>query len=414
MVVFADDDIWAVGGAVVHFDGSEWQRIDMGNSGYYDAMSIWGTSSNDLFIVDAYGYVFHFDGSTWTKERIDFDSSWSWLLYSVWGSSQNDVFVVGRSIHHFDGSEWTQMEIDLERSERLTSVWGSSGNDVFAVGRYIYHFNGSEWTRMEIDIDDAYKFENFQIIEGSSADNVFAVGKIEDAWAHFYDGSKWTLFEFDEKNKGSFSDVLAVSEKEVYIVGGIYRDGKLYQFDGDTWKLTVNAPTPLSKITRSPDGDIYVGGGFGYVGKYAQVPPFALVVYPRDGQDDVSLNTNVQVNFSEDVVPSSVAIVLKDGSHSITGALEFKNDIEVSFFPSESLKNDKTYVVEVTAKDLAGNSMAPYSWSFSTRAVPTVPIQNLPDPVIVTSDVENGCAESADNDSSDGDGDSCFIHSLLP
>ena len=51
-------------------------------------------------------------------------------LYSVWGSASDDVYVVGEEglLLHFDGSIWAETIIDTLRP---TVVWGSAADEVY-------------------------------------------------------------------------------------------------------------------------------------------------------------------------------------------------------------------------------------------------------------------------------------------
>ncbi|MBU1095353.1 MAG: hypothetical protein KKB34_02630, partial [Bacteroidetes bacterium] len=71
---FSENDIWAAGGAVEHYNGIEWKRIDAETINFRDEIldsvlynnstytSIWGTSSNDLYFASSKGRIIHWDG----------------------------------------------------------------------------------------------------------------------------------------------------------------------------------------------------------------------------------------------------------------------------------------------------------------------------------------------------------------
>jgi hypothetical protein len=56
-----------------------------------DGMAVWGSSGGDVFAVG--GTILHWNGSAWSAVT----SGTSTYLYGVWGSSGSDVFTVGGS-----------------------------------------------------------------------------------------------------------------------------------------------------------------------------------------------------------------------------------------------------------------------------------------------------------------------------
>lgn len=94
---FGSDDVYAVGAnpfEICHFNGSEWIPQDtelFAPNG--DNMSIWGTSSRNLFVANRNGHVLHFDGSTWTPLP-----RYTTSLSCVWGAGEGDVLVGGGGI----------------------------------------------------------------------------------------------------------------------------------------------------------------------------------------------------------------------------------------------------------------------------------------------------------------------------
>jgi hypothetical protein len=99
---------------------------------------VWGSSGSDVFAVG--GTILHYDGTDWSPMSSGTTQSLSGV--GVWGSSGSDVFAVGGTILHYDGSEWSDMSSGTTAG--LWDVWGSSGGDVFAVGSYgtILHYGG--------------------------------------------------------------------------------------------------------------------------------------------------------------------------------------------------------------------------------------------------------------------------------
>ena len=162
--------------------GPSWRPMDSETTS--DLMGVWGSSDHDVFAVGVNGTILHYDGSNWRRMESGADD---YTISAVWGSSDHDVFAVGWDsqistlILHYDGVRWRRME--SEPWGYLNSLWGSSGNDVFAVGvNGIIHYDGERWHKMEGGGDD-----QFRRVWGRSPNDVFVT-----SWRILhYDGTFW-------------------------------------------------------------------------------------------------------------------------------------------------------------------------------------------------------------------------------
>ena len=224
-------DVFAVGDTILHYDGSTWSRMEIATVAIerVKLSGVWGTSSSDVFAVGSIrnddwsleGAVLHYDGTTWSRMEIatvvlDHLSR----LSGVWGTSSSDVFAIGkgisrysitRTILHYDGTTWSTMDSGV--TSLLSDVWGTSASDVFAVGDEgtILHYDGSTWTVM----DSGTTAELFDVW-GSSSHDVFAVGG-RNTILH-YDGSKWSTMSSGTTNLTLYG-VWGSSPSDVFVVG---------------------------------------------------------------------------------------------------------------------------------------------------------------------------------------------------
>jgi hypothetical protein len=93
---FSMHDVYAVGTnpfEVCHFNGREWIPQDTGLYRGTDNRAIWGTSGDNLFVLDAMGAIIHYDGRSWTPLP-----RYAGGLSSLWGAEQGDLFVAGGGI----------------------------------------------------------------------------------------------------------------------------------------------------------------------------------------------------------------------------------------------------------------------------------------------------------------------------
>jgi hypothetical protein len=144
------DDIWAVGdkGTIIHWDGSEWRKIDAGISTRITA--IWGISQSEIYIVPISGVqssLYRYNGLSWEKifDNIGIYST------TLWKAESGNLLIGGTSLLEYDGSILQEVYIS-GRTRGIVKVRGSEINNVFTVGDFgeITHFNGVSW----INLDD--------------------------------------------------------------------------------------------------------------------------------------------------------------------------------------------------------------------------------------------------------------------
>ncbi|MCF8242806.1 MAG: hypothetical protein K9J16_15615 [Melioribacteraceae bacterium] len=216
---FSADDIWVVGGAVFHYDGIKWNRLDRSNDVLDDNSeytSVWGTSSDNVYLGNIYGKIIHWDGekasvlyelsdvgihdidgndekniwvasnnssvgkvilanyngTSW-KEITEIYPHFLYPLLTVNVINKKSILVGGNGVHAYDGTNWIDMGII--RNERLEKLRGDASNNVFAVGHYgaVFHYNGIDWQFYDEVYDPAGGIlESVRVI----GEKVYAVG----------------------------------------------------------------------------------------------------------------------------------------------------------------------------------------------------------------------------------------------
>jgi photosystem II stability/assembly factor-like uncharacterized protein/long-subunit fatty acid transport protein len=241
--------------------GDTWVPSHQGIPGPKSSLlGLFGISGTDVFAVGSDGYIFHYDGTTWTPMR----SSTVKLLWDVWASSADKVFAVGDNwnILHYDGNDWT---IDVEGDGTfppITSVWGSSETDIFAVDYWggIYHYDGNpqqSWTIMV-----GFSGNSLFSVWGSSGTDVFAVGAFGTIL--HYDGITWTIMV--SSSTENLSSVWGSSETDVFAAG---ENGTILHYDGTSWTPMVTPSTEhLSSVWGSSGTDAFAAGNNGTILHY--------------------------------------------------------------------------------------------------------------------------------------------------
>jgi hypothetical protein len=67
--VFSADNIWLCGNGVIRWNGQQFAEVPIPTSvwGPYQMNKLWGSSSDDLYVVGNGGNIAHYNGTSWTK-----------------------------------------------------------------------------------------------------------------------------------------------------------------------------------------------------------------------------------------------------------------------------------------------------------------------------------------------------------
>jgi hypothetical protein len=98
--------------------------------------------------------VLHYDGTAFTAVTLPGEPLGR-ALFKIWGTSSDDLFVVGEAgiIWHKEGAEWVNQSDPPVANGTLTTVHGCSRDDVYAVGgRDVLHFDGTAWSKVELSL----------------------------------------------------------------------------------------------------------------------------------------------------------------------------------------------------------------------------------------------------------------------
>src|SRR5262249_8006761 len=165
-------DIWAVGDAILHWDGSSWSTL---REAWPVLRAVTGRDASHAWAVGLDGEMQRWDGVSWNQV----DSGTSMNLLGVWASSEQDLWIVGDAStgRHWDGVKWTDYSDELVDPRypftRLPffTIWGSAPDDVYTVGQLgTFHWNGQSWTKVFDAVFDPYS------VWGSGRDDVWIAG----------------------------------------------------------------------------------------------------------------------------------------------------------------------------------------------------------------------------------------------
>jgi hypothetical protein len=102
-------------------------------------------------------------------------------------------------------------------------------------------------------------------------------------------------------------------------------------------------------------------------------PPTVTATSPAAGATGVAASTGVSATFTEDLQPGTASIAVSGPTGAVTGSTGYSSGARtLTFTPSSPLAASATYTATVSsARDLAGNTMTPVTWSFTTAASPS-------------------------------------------
>ncbi len=156
---FGPNDVWATGehGIILHYDGTAWTAVEAPTH-TYTLWGIWGISPTDMWAVGgvsaggAPSVIRHYDGTTWTD--VTGPTMSDELFFKVWGTATDDVWIVGTrgAALHWDGSAWTRTTTGT--TGRLLTARGRARDDVYAVGGLgtpiVIHWDGMAWSPVDV------------------------------------------------------------------------------------------------------------------------------------------------------------------------------------------------------------------------------------------------------------------------
>jgi hypothetical protein len=214
---FWENNIWfARGGSLVHYDGNSYYNdCDMNTLLDGSINKIWGSNSDNIFVVGGSGTTVNYDGSSWQK----LESGTQLRLTDIWGLAGNDIYAVGADMSsldnvvlHYDGISWKQLPTDQNRK---VAVWGTSPSNMYFAGDGVYHYNDRNYKSIHWPVTFLKIFSD--AIRGTALNNIFVCGSLYMIM-HF-NGINWHPYEQLTDFSGGRLIALAVINTDVFAVG---------------------------------------------------------------------------------------------------------------------------------------------------------------------------------------------------
>lgn len=182
----------------------------------------------------------------WTVDTLLSDDGFG--ITAVWGSSPDDIWIVASGasykdcLWYYDGIKWTKSSQWL--SSNFSSLFGIAENDVWAgdSDSRIWRYEGVTWVKYQELSMPGYTYVVTEDINGPSAENLYAVGFVDNNNGSGYkgailkfDGSKWNFLNIPDMRVG-FNYIVNANDG-TYLVTATNSDKgflyKLYTYDGD-------------------------------------------------------------------------------------------------------------------------------------------------------------------------------------
>lgn len=197
ILVFNENDIWFGIASLIHWNGTVYQSISTASFFQATVSKMWGTSSNDFYIVGTSGQIAHFNGTSWQRiesgTTLNINDIWgdynektqeweilavagnklqgsenkilrifegntsdqlnssgtAWPLRTLWFKASQKYYVAGSGVYKkkkVSDSYWKECILDIS-TYSTNSIRGLNINEIVAVGGFgeVLHFNGYSW-----------------------------------------------------------------------------------------------------------------------------------------------------------------------------------------------------------------------------------------------------------------------------
>ncbi|HEX3345693.1 MAG TPA: hypothetical protein VHS09_14015 [Polyangiaceae bacterium] len=149
-------DVWAVGGTpdggasapndvVLHFDGTSFTPAPLPQALGRAFFKVWGTASDDLYVVGEYGTIWHRTGTTWALEA-NAPPLATGNLTTVNGCSATEIYAVGgEDVLVRDGAGWSRANVTLENGVNGVSCAAPGNVAIVGFGGLKQRLVAGEW-----------------------------------------------------------------------------------------------------------------------------------------------------------------------------------------------------------------------------------------------------------------------------
>jgi hypothetical protein len=247
---FDSNGVWVQPYNAVHWDGTNWElkRIMFptdadqpdGHKSAKECNSIFLFNENDFVVSASVQVAFMNSANSYIIKKMDFKWEDRFTISSIWGTTSQDFYVVGNggNIAHYNGSSWTKIESGTELN--FYDIYGkyntkTNMHEIIAVASHIAQSKEREIVKIE---NNTVKPLSSEPIAWSISSLWFVpnrkyyIGGSGIYIKNLLENSNWNS-DLNNITNYYVTDILGIGLNNIFIVGAC---GIVFHFNGTTWK----------------------------------------------------------------------------------------------------------------------------------------------------------------------------------
>jgi hypothetical protein len=226
---FGENDIWFGGNGVIHWNGQQYIPAEIPSTvwGAFTINKLWGTSSNNLFLVGENGSIAQYANGTWTK----MESHTTVDLWDIWGIDDTHVWATGLNsrdghsvVLQYNGKQWTTLyDSDTQPFQtkyQFSRVWTDNPSRIYLDGGSGLHIMNLNNFIISSQINTGQTYISY-CLRGTRQNDIFDGGPAGE-FSHG-NGFSWYLYpEFKTLNDGDAWFTSVHPTKDFIVIGGLY------------------------------------------------------------------------------------------------------------------------------------------------------------------------------------------------
>lgn len=267
----AEDDVWIAGAnqgagpALMHWDGERWTQPETGLD-IGDLFWVHAFEDGTVYAAGTDGHILRGKGDDFEIMPTPDDMQEVWGL---WGASPDDMWAVGGLasggrgfVWRFDGDTWTAVDLDaaLPHPPAWFKAWGTAADDVWFCGMdgALMHWDGS----------------TFEALDAGTTRTLLTVNGRADGSLVTAVGGQFTATLVASEDGGPWHDVTPPGDPPLQTFGVFHRDDEAYavgmltlvlHHDGSAWSAQDVGDLPvfedLHGVWIDPAGGVWAAGG---------------------------------------------------------------------------------------------------------------------------------------------------------
>lgn len=288
VAALSDKEAWAVGyrlksrteveALALRWNGTSWsQESTLPRDSFPQALAV--RSADDIWAVGAASA--HWDGTSWTTRNLARDPGGRLVPDAVATTSDGKAWTVGRAvpqsikngvpaIQAWDGTAWRRQTLPDVGKGELTSLFAVAPDDIWAGGAafgtdsteqtaLLLHWDGTSWKRVHAPEGKTDEHRWIGGITALAADDIWAVGGAtskgaDRPYAAHWDGRKWTDVATPDIADGRLRAVGRTGDGALWAVGGKGAVSVALRWDGDRrrWEQAADPGVVVRGFTTVP------------------------------------------------------------------------------------------------------------------------------------------------------------------